>query len=151
MLAFQVAESEMTLEEGLRVYYGDRDDLVGGRGPSEAAKEFFRCHDVAHVVFGCSTTLDNEAMVKLWSFFGTTAGLSLLSDYRSPESQEIYETIPWSAVPGTAIRTLVTAPKIAFRCMKMSKRWPWDDYNEYMHMSLSKIREEFGITVLTVA
>ena len=122
MLAFQAAESGMTLEQGLRVYYDDRDDLVGGREPSQATKKFFRCHDVAHVVFGCSTRLDNEAMVELWSFFGTTAGLSLLSDYRSPESQEIYETIPWSAVPGTTIRTLVTAPRIAFRYMKMSKR-----------------------------
>jgi len=122
MLAFQAAESGMTLEQGLRVYYDDRDDLVGGREPSQATKKVFRCHDVAHVVFGCSTRLDNEAMVELWSFFGTTAGLSLLSDYRSPESQEIYETIPWSAVPGTTIRTLVTAPRIAFRYMKMSKR-----------------------------
>lgn len=36
--------------------------------------EFFRCHDAAHVVFGCGTGLDDEAVVKIWSFFGTTRG-----------------------------------------------------------------------------
>ena len=57
------------------------------------AREFFLCHDTAHVVFGCSTALVNEAMVKIWSFFGTTRGLRLVREYRLPESQEIYEQL----------------------------------------------------------
>jgi len=151
VLAFQSADSKLTLEEGLREYYGCRQGLVSGRGLSEAAQKFFRCHDVAHVVFGCSTTLDNEMIVKLWSFFGTTTGLGLLKDYRAPEAKEIYETMCWSEIPGTAMRSLATVPKVAFRCMKMSKRWPWDDYEPYLKTSLSTIREEFRIAVVTVA
>ena len=42
---------------------------------SPEAAHFFRCHDTVHVVFGCGTTLDDEAVVKIASLLGTTAGL----------------------------------------------------------------------------
>ena len=57
-----MARTTLTLEEGLREYYASRKDLVGGRGISPAAREFFRCHDTAHVVFGCSTTFTARAI-----------------------------------------------------------------------------------------
>ena len=150
MLSSQFPDCEMTLEEALSEYYGSRDDRVTGRGISDSARKFFRCHDVAHVVFGCSTTLTNEAMVKIWSFFGTTAGLSLLRDYRSPESKEIYEQIQWSDVPGTALRAMVNVPVVLFRCLRMRKRWPWSDFDQYRNVRLSEIRREYGIRVVTV-
>lgn len=149
MLDFQAPDSEMTLREGLSEYYGSRDDLVTGRGASESAQVFFRCHDVAHVVFGCSTALTNEAMVKIWSFFGTTAGLSLLRDYRSPESKEIYERIPWKDVAPTALRSAVNVPRVLWRCRRMHKRWPWSEHQRYMDVPLAEIRREHGIRVVT--
>ncbi len=150
MLGFQFPDCDMTLEEGLSEYYASRDDLVTGRGVSDSAREFFRCHDAAHVVFGCSTTLSNEAIVKIWSFFGTTAGLSLLRDYRSPESKEIYEQIKWSDVPGPALRSMVNVPLVLFRCLRMDRRWPWSDFDRHMNVRLVEIRREYGIRVLTV-
>ena len=149
MLSFQSPDCEMTLAEGLSEYYGSRDDLVTGRGASASAQSFFRCHDVAHVVFGCSTTLTNEAMVKIWSFFGTTAGLSLIRDYRSPESKEIYERIEWSDVRRTALRSTVNVPLVLFRCLRMHKRWPWSDFARYTNVRLVEIRRDFGIRVVT--
>ena len=140
----------MTLEEGLGELYGSRGDLVTGRGASDSAREFFRCHDVAHVVFGCSTTLTNEAMVKIWSFFGTTAGLFLIRDYRSPESKEIYEQIKRGDISGTALRSIVNIPLVLFRCLRMRKRWPWSDFERYTNVRLTEIRREFRIKVVTV-
>ena len=150
MLRFQSPDCELTLGEGLDEFYGSRDDLVIGRGASDSARKFFRCHDAAHVVFGCGTTLTNEAMVKIWSFFGTTAGLSLIRDYRSPESKEIYEQIEWGDVPGTALRSMVSVPVVFFRCLRMRKRWPWSDFESYTNVGLADIRREFGIRVRTV-
>ena len=46
MLQFKDPDSEQTLQEGLDEYYSSRDGLVGGRGVSESAAEFFRCHDL---------------------------------------------------------------------------------------------------------
>lgn len=150
MLKYQHPDSTQTLAEGLAEYYASRDDLVSGRGLSDEAREFFRCHDAAHVVFGCSTTLTNEAMVKIWSFFGTTAGFGrLLRDYRSPESQEIYQDIPWRDVPGTALRSLLNLPRVLLRCLRMRKRWPWSEFDRYQSARLSEIRREFGIEVVS--
>ena len=149
-LGFQAADCDATLEEGLGEYYASRDGLVTGRGVSDSAREFFRCHDTAHVVFGCSTTLTNEAMVKMWSFFGTTAGFSLLRDYRSPESKEIYETIRWGDVARTAIRSLGSVPRVLLRCLRMHERWPWSDFDRYMQASLVDIRRKYGIRVVTL-
>jgi hypothetical protein len=148
MLAFQAQDSAMTLEAGLGEYYASRDGLVDGRGVSDSAREFFRCHDTAHVVFGCSTSLVDEAIVKMWSFFGTTAGFSLLRDYRSPESKEIYEQIPWSDVPGTAIASMRVAPRVFAGCRRMHERWPWSDFDRHLGTRLVELRNEYGIRVV---
>ena len=93
-LQYLSPESSMTLAEGLEEYYDSRQDLAVGRGLSAAAREFFRCHDAAHVVFGCDTTLPSEGCVKMWSFFGTDAGFAkLIAGYNLPESKEIYNKL----------------------------------------------------------
>jgi hypothetical protein len=150
MLKFQNPKSDSTLREGLSEYYASQAGLVTGRGISDSAREFFRCHDAAHVVFGCSTALTNEAIVKLWSFLGTTAGFSLLRDYRSPESKEIYEQIKWSDIPKTAFRSVVSLPLVAIRCRRMHKPWPWHDFDACLDVALVDIRDEFGISMVAV-
>jgi hypothetical protein len=149
MLKFQRPDSEMTLREGLREYYGSQDGLVTGRGPSSSAQEFFRCHDAAHVVFGCSTRLVDEAMVKLWSFLGTTAGFSLLRDYRSPESKEIYQTIEWRDIGPTILASIVNVPRVIAGCLRMNERWPWSDFDQWLDVPLSQIRQRYQIRIVS--
>lgn len=148
VLGYQTADSSSTLEEGLAEYYASREGLVGGRGVSPDAREFFRCHDAAHVVFGCDTSLANELLVKMWSFFGTSAGLGLLRAYRLPESQEIYERIPWSEVAVVAARAIRLVPLVLWRCRRMRKRWPWSGFDAYLGVPLADIRREFGIELV---
>ncbi len=151
LLGFQNAETSQTLGEGLQEYYASRDDLARGRGLSDQAQEFFRCHDAAHVLFGCSTTLLNEGMVKMWSFFGTDAGIGrLLSYYRLPESQEIYTTLAWGDVASTAARSTIVMPKVLLRCRRMSRRWPWAEPEHHSGAPLADLRRDFGIDVLTI-
>lgn len=148
LLDYQRAETQATLADGLREYYASCDGLITGRSASPAAREFFRCHDAAHVVFGCSTTLLNEAIVKVWSFFGTTAGLSLLRAYRLPESQEIYETLRWGEIARTAIGSVAVVPAVLWRCSRLRKRWPWSEFDEQLDLPLIEIRQEFGIRLV---
>ena len=150
MLEYQQPDSRLTLESGRAEYYANNSGLVDGRSVSPMAKEFFRCHDTAHVVFGCSTALLNESMVKLWSFFGTTRGLRLLREYRLPESQEIYEQLEWDLIARTAVRSITVAPRVIVRCTCMNKRWPWSEYDQFEKVSLAELRDEFGIEVLVV-
>jgi hypothetical protein len=148
MLDYQRRDAELTLQAGLREYYASRDGLVGGRGISPAAREFFRCHDAAHVVFGCSTSLRDEAAVKIWSIFGTTAGLGVLRAYRLPESQEVYEELAGSDIARTAARSLVFVPRVLRRCFRMHERWPWSEFGTYLDVPLREIRREYGIEPL---
>lgn len=147
-LEYPRPETKLTLAEGLREYYASRDGLVGGRGLSPAAREFFRCHDAAHVVFGCTTDLLDEAVVKIWSFFGTTAGLGLLRAYRLPESQEVYQTIAWRDVASVGLRSVVVVPRVLWRSIRMSRRWPWSGFDRYLDVPLTDIRREYGIRPL---
>jgi hypothetical protein len=148
MLEFQRRDTELTLEAGLREYYASRDGLVGGRGICPEAREFFRCHDTAHVVFGCSTSLRDEAAVKIWSVFGTTAGIGVLRAYRLPESQEVYEELAGSEIVRTAARSLVFVPRVLWRCFRMRRRWPWSEFGSHLDAPLLEIRREYGIDPL---
>ena len=145
---YQRPDPTMTLEQGLVEYYGDRDDLVTGRGTSRQAREFFRCHDASHVVFGCGTTLPQEAVVKIWGLFGTTAGLGLLRDYRLPESREIYDTLSFRDILGTTGFALVYVPIVLGRCFRMRERWPWSEFEAYLSVPIVDIRRKFGIHIL---
>jgi len=148
MLEYTRPRTTITLADGLREYYASRDHLATGRGMSDAAREFFRCHDAAHVVFGCSTELPDEGVVKIWSFFGTTAGFCLLSGYRLPESKEIYETLGWGSIISTAVRMLRLVPVTIWRCYQMAERWPWSEFDRYLDVPLAEIRREYGIQVV---
>jgi hypothetical protein len=147
---YERPDTKTTLEKGLSEYYGDREDLVDGRGASAQAREFFRCHDTAHVVFGCGTTLSQESLIKIWSMFGTTAGLGVLRDYRLPESQEIYTTLDLGEILRTIPFALVHVPIVLWRCLRMRQRWPWSDFASYLSMPLVDIRQKFGIHVVEV-
>jgi hypothetical protein len=149
MLQYQRADSPQTLEEGLAEYYASHAGLAPERGMSPAAREFFRCHDAAHVVFGCTTTLVDEGIVKIWSFFGTTEGFALLRGYRLAESQEIYERLAWGQIASATLRLLVAVPVVIWRSFRMSKRWPWYAVDAYRAMPLAAIRREFGIDLVS--
>jgi hypothetical protein len=39
-------------------------------------------------------------------------------------------------------------PLTIVRARKMSKPWPWSNYNLYLNKPISEIRKEFGIIIL---
>jgi hypothetical protein len=100
-----------------------------------------------HVVYGCGTSMPDEAIVKLASLWGTTGGRAVLRGYRLYESLDIYRHLPlWDT-----LRALLAAPvllvRTAWRCSRQPQRWPWSDHDAYMDMPLHAIRSRFGIRV----
>jgi hypothetical protein len=140
-----------TLEQGLEEYYAGHAGLSRERGMSAPARAWFRSHDVVHVVFGCDTSLVQEAMVKVWAVFGTTGGLRSLRGYRYAESKAIYRTIAWTRVPHVALQCVVALPRVMWRCLWMRKRWPWSDFDRHLTRPLLELRKEYGIVPLTRA
>jgi len=145
--SYQLQDSPQTLAEGIGEYYAANPGLANVRTISPEAQEFFRCHDAAHVVFGCGTALDDEAVVKIASIFGTTAGLHVLKGYRAHESIQIYKQLPLRAVLRSVAHSTVIVPRSAFRCLRQHSRWPWAEFEPYLAVPLRDIRREFGITV----
>ena len=147
MHRFESAASAQTLGEGLAEYYAANPGLKRGDSLSPQAREFFRCHDAVHVVYGCGTSMPDEAVVKLASILGTTGGLSVLRGYRLHESLDIYRKLPFRS---TAL-ALATAPWLIartwWRCTRQRAKWPWRDHEQYMDVPLREVRERFGIAV----
>jgi len=145
---FESPYSTQTLAEGLAEYFAanpglKRDvDLL-----SPQARQFFHSHDVVHVVFGCGTSMPDEAIVKLASIFGTTAGVHVLRGYALHESLDIYRRLPL----GSTALALLLAPALIvrtiWRCLRQSQRWPWEQHDHLLDVSLRDLRSQFGIQV----
>jgi hypothetical protein len=147
MQTYELQDSPQTLAEAVAEYYAANPGLARVRNMSPEAQGFFRSHDVAHVVFGCSTALDDEAVVKISSILGTTAGLGVLRGYRRQESIEIYKQLGLGEVLRSIARSVAIVPRTAFRCLRQRSRWPWTGFEDYLDVSLRDIRQQFGIKV----
>jgi hypothetical protein len=148
MHAFEQQDSPQTLAEGVTEYYRLNPELAQGRDISPAAQEFFRCHDAVHVVYGCGNALNDEAIVKLSSVFGSTGGLGILRGYRLHESLEIYRKLRVIDVLLSIVQSVFfLIPCTLVRCARQRRRWPWDNFEQYLHVPLRDIRKEFGIRV----
>lgn len=145
---YQSPTSTQTLAEGLAEYLAahphlKRDDELA----APEARAFFRSHDIVHVLWGCDTSMPDEAIVKIASLFGTTGGTQVLRGYAHHETLDIYRHLP----PASTLAAFLLAPylvlRTAWRCMRQHERWPWTDHARYMDASLGELRAEFGIRV----
>jgi hypothetical protein len=148
---YEFSSSTQTLAEALAEYYAVNPDLKRGGSLSPEAQQFFRCHDAVHVLYGCGTSMPDEAIVKLASLFGTTGGLSVLQGYRLHESLDIYRQLP---LRSTLVALLIAPYLIArtiWRCFRQRDAWPWSLHDQYMNSPLDKLRIRFGIKVAHAA
>jgi hypothetical protein len=140
-------DSDLTLAGGLAEYHAHNPGLLRGPDLSPEARRFFECHDIVHVVFGCGTSMPDEAVVKLASIFGTTAGLAVLRGYALDESVGIYRKLP----PMDTLRAIMWAgvlvPRTVWRCLRQRRRWPWEGFQPYLQVPLRTLRADFGISV----
>ena len=147
-LRFESAESKQTLAEGLAEYFAANPSLKREHQlTTDEARQFFRSHDIVHVLYGCGTSMTDEAIVKLASLFGTTGGIQVLRGYAHHETLDIYRHLP---VAGT-VRAILTAPyliaRTIWRCRRQHQRWPWSDNEPLMNKSLEELRSRYSIRV----
>ena len=147
MHAYQHQNAPLTLREGVAEYYRENPGLKRDDELSNATKEFFRCHDAIHVLYGCDTSLQHEAVVKLSSIFGTTGGLSVMEGYRLHDSVDIYRKLRPTDILSTMLASFVIVPRTIWRCSRQAKKWPWSDFEAHLDTPLAALREEFGIKV----
>jgi hypothetical protein len=144
--AFARQDSRQTLAEGIVEYRQSLGSTRPRIGSTEAL-EFFRCHDAAHVIFGCGNSLNEEAIVKISSILGTSGGFAVLTGYLLHESLQIYRKLQAGDVLVSLIQSAYLMPRTMFRCARQHHRWPWSDFAAFLPVPLVEIRNRFGIRV----
>ncbi len=151
MLKYQEQASSQTLTEALSEYRAANPGLDEARGPGGAGAEFFRCHDTAHVVFGCSTSLVGEALADAWTLFGTTVTVGqFLGFLKIEEHQGIIAKVGWWGVLATFVRSAPLFILVAWRGLRMTSKWPWSRFDSYLDRSLVEIRRRFNVHVVRI-
>ena len=146
---FESALSVQTLAQGLAEYLSANPSLKRQESLlSSEAREFFRSHDIVHVLYGCGTTMPDEAVVKLSSLFGTTGGFRVLRGYTAHETLDIYTKLPL----GNTLMALLKSPylilRTVLRCIRQTQRWPWAENQQYLDTPLVDLRSKFRIAVV---
>jgi len=140
---------KLTLQEGLDAFNKKNAKYFSDRDTSEEAKEFFRCHDIAHVVFGCDTSIYGEGVVKIWTVFGTSLGFwKHITGYQEADAFALFGMYSWGHVAKNLLGLFISIPSIIIRAKRMSKLWHWSDFERYMDTPIDKIREEFNIDAI---
>ena len=139
----------MTLQQGIDRFYAKNETYFSVRPHSATAQKFLLRHDVAHVIFGCDTSIYGEGVVKVWTTFGSTLGFwKVISEYNEANAFQLFRMYSFNHIVKNISRFLLTIPKVIMRAKRMKKRWTWSNYEPYLNTPIQDIRKEFGITVL---
>lgn len=135
-----------TLRQGIERFAEANKAILSSCETSEEADRFFRCHDTAHVVFGCDASIFGEGTVKLWSIFGTTLGFwNHVRGYSEADAFSLFRQYSRRHVAKHIVSLIASVPRTITRARRTRMRWPWSEYEAYLDVPLAEIRTEFGI------
>ena len=146
---YQQQESSQTLHDGLEEYYASLPGLMIPEDTNEKTAQMLTLHDVTHVIFGCSDSIEDEFLCDTWTLMGSNITFSKYLEYMQyPESQQIFKEIGYLKVFWIGLKTLPEMIKIYLRTRTMTKKWSWSDYKPYLKHTLKEIRQEFNICLV---
>jgi ubiquinone biosynthesis protein Coq4 len=148
-LGYVRQDSPQTLREGLAEYYARNPQLLDpARMPADAAA-LFRQHDIAHVVFGCDTTLRGETVVDTWTIFATSIGLRGYRDYlKLSQVSDLFAQTGYWRMATEFIRCIPDVLRVVWRSRQVTRKWPWRDYGDHLERPLRDIREQFNLRLV---
>ena len=160
MLNYQKESCELTLKEGIeeyREYLKANNRHILGENCSEDEKFNIFCHDATHVIFGLDTTLEEEAMLDCWLYFGgdylklTKQALqgSLDLEETNKKNYVLLKEVGYLKYTYLYLRVMFRKwPKIFFRARKM-KKWSYFFPSDFLEKKVSDLRKDFNIKILS--
>lgn len=157
MLEFQKQNCDLTLEEGLKIYYDsfeDQESILKG----DTLPEFIFGHDCTHVIFGLGLSLKEEAILDTYTIYGCKNSIKIIfraagQIFKSKELLNLYKKlISDNGIVGLLklINLSKKSKKIAkINAKKMKKKWPYFVPKLYLSHQINDLRDEYGISVLT--
>ena len=160
-LSFQKQDCDVSLSEGIeeyRNYLKANGRYVLGENCSPAERLTILNHDAQHVIFGLDTSLEEEAMLDCWLFFGGNY-IQLIRDYFSGslELKETKEKVNELVREVGYLKSfyyyskvvLLKWPKIFIRTIKMKKKWNYFMPEALLTEKISSIRDLHNIKILS--
>jgi hypothetical protein len=154
-LRYQNQHCEMSLREGVAEYHAYLEAIGRKRMTDRAGSRLILEHDVTHVVFGMDTSLEQEAGLDTWVIFGCRYQWRYLRSYgQLPEIKALYKSLVkesgWQLFPKLYWKCLGLKWRIFRRTRRMSQKWPFQFPEEWLDHSVSALRAQHGIRILTV-
>lgn len=147
--AYQEQASTQTVREALEEYRRANAAVLNQVEQGEGAA-FFRSHDMCHVIFGCSTSLDQEAAVDVWTIFGGDISFrDYLAYLKLQEAQDIVRDIGYLRSLWSSVRALPLLARVFVNARRMSKKFPWTGHEQFLDRTLASVRDEFNIRVVS--
>ena len=157
MLEFQKQNCQLTLEEGLEVYYEAFEDQ-GSILRGDTLPEFIFGHDCTHVIFGLGLSLKEEAILDTYTIYGCKNSIKIIFKaagqiFKSKELLGLYKKlISEHGIIGLLrlVNSSKKSKKIArIKTKKMKKKWSYFVPKSYLSYQINDLRDEYGISVLT--
>jgi len=110
------------------------------------SRELFRLHDRCHVLFGCGTSVREEAMADVWILLGTTISpREYLSCLQLSELMEVGEQSSLFSAIWETVTALPALLEVA-RCARlMTGKWPFHDNDQHLETPLRVLRDRLNI------
>lgn len=142
--AYVTADCPLTLAEGIEEFAAANPGLLPP-GDGEL-REFIRAHDACHVLFGLTTTIEDEAVADTWTIFGSTVTLRRYTSYlKHPEILGLVKQAGlWHMTIGT-LRALPRVLRAIRRARRMSAPWPFFDYASFLDVPIAALRRRFNV------
>ena len=156
MYEFQHQNCELTLEEGLDIYYQSFPEDTKIIEDIDGPRWLFG-HDCTHVIFGLDISMEQESILDTWSFWGTDLSIKNLLDFiiasrKNTDFNKLYKKFYREyGITGLIKLYFSTLPfKRKARAMtkKMTKKWPYVPPQQYLNRSIRELRQEFNIKIL---
>jgi hypothetical protein len=137
-------ECPLTLAEGLAEFAGANPGLIPADDP--ALRELVRAHDSCHVLFGLTTSIEDEALADTWTLLGSTVTIRQYSAYLKHEqfTKLFGEIGAWRLIRGV-LRALPRIARALVRSRRMTAKWPFFEYAEFLDTPIAALRRRFNV------
>jgi|GEM_PF-3087084 len=144
----------LTLAEALDFHYGLNPQFTHWMNyPTQIQQDTMKAHDLAHIVFGCNTTLKGEMSVELWTLLANDLGFKkymeiVKNSEINKEPFEIIKNIGYLKVLWVLVTNLWRIPYIWYLTTKMTQKWSFMNEEKYLDSCIGEIRKKFNIMLL---
>lgn len=138
------ADCPLTLAEALAEFAASNPGLIPAADPR--LRELVRAHDSCHVLFGLTTSIEDEAVTDTWTVFGTDVTLRRYLEYlQHPEFVGVFKEVGWWTTLKRSLRAVPRALRAIRRARAMTAKWPFFDYAQFLGTPVGELRRRFGV------